>query len=61
MESEGITMPKWAKVFTAQKTVIVMTSMKIEPFFMGSPLPQKKTTKTGNLLDIRTFVVLVVF
>jgi hypothetical protein len=45
MESEGITMPKWAKVFPAKKTVIVTTSMKIELFFMGPPLPQKKTTK----------------
>jgi hypothetical protein len=61
MESEGITIPKWAKAFPVQKTVIETRRMKIALFFMGSPLPQKKTTKPRNLLDIHTFVVLIVF
>jgi hypothetical protein len=46
MEFEGITMPKWAQAFPAQKTAIETTSIKIEPFFMETPLPQKKTTET---------------
>jgi len=61
MESEGITIPKWAKAFPVQKTVIETRSIKIALFFMEPPLPQKKTTKIGNLLDIHTFVVLIVF
>jgi len=61
MESEGITIPKWAKAFPVQKTVIEMKSIKIALFFMGPPLTQKKTTKIGNLLDIHTFVALIVF
>ena len=61
MESDGITMPKCAKVCPGIIELIMMTDRKSVNFFMKNLLcPQKKTTKLQYLPDIYTFVVSII-
>jgi len=62
MESDGITMPKCAKVCPGIiKPIMMMDRNSVHVFMKNLLFPQKKTTKLQYLPDIHTFVVSIIF